>query len=314
VIALSIVVPVRNEEGSIVPLYDGVCAALGTSPPWELILVDDGSTDSTAIIAAELSASDVRVRLIRLARNFGQTAAMQAGFDHTRGQVVVSMDGDLQNDPLDIPSLVAKLDEGYDLVAGYRTNRQDVLLTRIVPSLIANRLLRWVSGISIKDSGCSLKAYRKDLLDRMHLYADMHRFIPAIAAATAGARIAEVPVRHHPRRFGSSKYGLSRIGKVIADLLVIKMIRTFRDRPLIMFMWGALIAVLLSLAVAAPLLLCAFSLRDAGTCASETLVRPTIALLWLGLAWYLIMLGVVGQSLFHRTTSSIPLVRELRTR
>jgi hypothetical protein len=135
-----------------------------------------------------------------------------------------------------------------------------------------------------------------------------------MAAPTAGARIAEIPVRHHPRRFGTSKYGLSRIGKVIADLLVIKMIHTFRDRPLIMFVWGALIAVLLSLAVATPLALCAFSLRDAETCAAETLVRPTIALLWLGLAWYLIMLGVVGQSLFHRTTSPIPLVRETRTR
>ena len=146
-----------------------------------------------------------------LARNYGQTQAMQAGFDRANGRIVVSMDGDLQNDPRDIPLLVAKLEEGFDLVAGYRMRRQDKVVTRKIPSWVANRIIIWLTGVRIRDNGCSLKAYRRDLLDQLHLYSDMHRFLPALAAATANARIAEVPVRHHARRFGVSKYGLTRV-------------------------------------------------------------------------------------------------------
>ena len=202
--ALSVVVPLFNEAESVTPLVEAVRRALEEHGHWELVLVNDGSTDGTATIASQLAAVDRRVRVIQLARNYGQTSAMQAGFDHARGEVVVSMDGDLQNDPRDIPRLVAKLQEGYDLVAGYRKHRQDKLITRRIPSWVANRIIGWVTGVKIRDNGCSLKAYRRALLDRMNLYSDMHRFIPAVAVATAGAAIAEVPVAHHSRRYGVS--------------------------------------------------------------------------------------------------------------
>jgi glycosyltransferase involved in cell wall biosynthesis len=287
---LSIVVPIFNEEDSVRPLVEAVTAALAQSPPWELILVDDGSADSTVAIVEELAASDPRVRLLRLARNYGQTAAMQAGFDHARGSVVVSMDGDLQNDPRDVPLLVAKLEEGYDLVAGYRENRQDALITRKVPSWVANFLIRRITGLSIRDNGCSLKAYRRVLLDRIRLYSDMHRFIPAVAAGMAGARIAEVPVRHHARRFGSSKYGLSRILKVLGDLLIVRMIRYSRERPLAMFSTACVAAALGGTGFAAAALM-----GLPGSPESRTIVLPGAALLLFGLACYLFMLGLLGE-------------------
>jgi glycosyltransferase involved in cell wall biosynthesis len=290
---LSIVVPLFNEEESLGWLVGAVRAAMvATHGGWELVLVDDGSNDRTATLGAELAASDPRVRLIRLARNYGQTAAMQAGFDSSRGQVVVSMDGDLQNDPNDIPRLVGKLDEGYDLVAGYRARRKDALFTRRMPSWVANRIIRWITGVAIRDNGCSLKAYRGELLDRLHLYSDMHRFIPAVAAATAGARIAEIPVRHHRRRYGSSKYGLSRILKVLVDLLTVKMIRTFRERPLAMFAIGAAgaTAVALAFAVATLVAMGGFTPEKA-----NAMVFPGAAMLWLGLAGYLLMLGLIAE-------------------
>lgn len=211
--------------------------------------MDDGSRDETPRIAEAIARGDPRVRLLRLARNYGQTAAMQAGFDHARGAVVVSMDGDLQNDPRDVPRLIAKLEEGYDLVAGYRERRQDKLLTRKIPSRVANLLVRWMTELAIRDNGGSLKAYRRELLARIRLYSDLHHFIPAVAAGMGGARIAEVSVRHHPRRYGQSKYGLSRILKVLGDLLVVQMIRFFRDRPFTMFASAASLAALCGLAV-----------------------------------------------------------------
>ena len=308
---LSVVVPLYNEVDNVIPLVDAVTAALGASGSWELILVDDGSTDGTVAAADRIAAADRRVRLIRLARNYGQTPAMQAGFDRVRGSVVVSMDGDLQNDPRDIPLLAAKLDEGYDLVAGYRKGRKDKLLTRKIPSWIANRLIQRITQVKIRDNGCSLKAYRADLLRRMNLYSDMHRFIPAVAAATAGARIAEVPVRHHARKHGSSKYGLSRILKVLADLLTIKMIRSFRDRPLAMMAAGALLATLLATAVAVAATVAAVGF---GPQKANAVVFSGAALLWLGLAGYLLMLGLVAEVALweHRREQGdqLPLVHE----
>ena len=308
---LSVVVPLYNEVDNVIPLVDAVTAALGASGSWELILVDDGSTDGTVAAADRIAAADRRVRLIRLARNYGQTPAMQAGFDRVRGSVVVSMDGDLQNDPRDIPLLAAKLDEGYDLVAGYRKGRKDKLLTRKIPSWIANRLIQRITQVKIRDNGCSLKAYRVDLLRRMNLYSDMHRFIPAVAAATAGARIAEVPVRHHARKHGSSKYGLSRILKVLADLLTIKMIRSFRDRPLAMMAAGALLATLLATAVAVAATVAAVGF---GPQKANAVVFSGAALLWLGLAGYLLMLGLVAEVALweHRREQGdqLPLVHE----
>ena len=310
---LSIVVPLYNEEESLPPLVEAVRSALSDYNGWELVLVDDGSRDATVAIAAELAAADDRLRLVPLARNYGQTAAMQAGFDHARGGVVVSMDGDLQNDPVDIPRLVAKLEEGYDLVSGYREGRQDKLITRKVPSWIANRLIRRLTGVAIRDNGCSLKAYRRDLLDRVRLYSEMHRFIPAVAAATAGARIAEIPVRHHARRFGKSKYGLSRVLKVLADLLVIKMIRSFRERPLVLFGLGAVGAGVLGLVFSAWT--AASLLGIVSGRADEAFVLPSAALLWFGLAFYLLMLGLIGEQVLRgergEHTEPLPLVREV---
>jgi glycosyltransferase involved in cell wall biosynthesis len=289
---LSVVVPLYNEEESVRPLVEAVRSALANQPAWELVLVDDGSRDGTAAAAERCSASDHRVRLVQLARNYGQTLAMQAGFDAAAGSVVVSMDGDLQNDPLDIPALVAKLNEGFDLVAGYRLRRQDRLFTRKLPSWVANRLIRAVTGVPIRDNGCSLKAYRREVLDRMHLYADMHRFLPAVAAATAGARITEVPVRHHPRRFGHSKYGLSRILKILADLLTITMIAGFRERPIVMFGLGATGAFVIGLGF--------FGLAFAGWIDLRHTMRnayvfPAAGVLWLMLSCYLVMLGLIGE-------------------
>ncbi len=304
-----------NEEESVRPLVEAVRDALGEGKEWELLLVDDGSRDATVAIVTQIARDDARVRLIPLARNYGQTPAMQAGFDHARGRVVVSMDGDLQNDPRDIPQLVAKLEEGYDLVAGYRLRRQDKVVTRKLPSWIANRLIRGITGVSIRDNGCSLKAYRRELLDRVHLYSDMHRFIPAVAAATAGARITEVPVRHHARQFGASKYGLSRVGKVLLDLLVIKMIRSFRDRPLVMFATGALLSFLVGLAfVFATIVSLVAVAAPAQFGASSSLVLPGAALLWFGLAFYLLMLGLVGEVFLRQSADGnpnlLPLIRE----
>jgi len=308
---LSVVVPVFNEEQSVEPLVSAVRVALGSQYDWELILVDDGSMDGTALKAEACRATDPRVRLVRLARNFGQTPAMQAGFDQARGRLIVSMDGDLQNDPADIPMLVAKIREGYDLVAGYRERRQDKLITRKIPSWIANRLIRRITGVAIRDNGCSLKIYRRELLDRLHLYSDMHRFIPAVSAATAGARITEVPVRHHARRFGSSKYGLSRVAKVLADLLTITMIRSFRDRPLVLFAAGAVLAGTIAAAFVAASAIALITFRQVK---ADAFVFPAAAIVCFGLAGYLIMLGLIAEVALReqRETEpqSLPLVRE----
>lgn len=290
---LSIVVPIYNEAENIGPLVDAVRAALGERFAWELLLVDDGSTDGSRTVARALGRKDPRVRLVPLARNFGQTAAMQAGFDAATGRVVVSMDGDLQNDPADIPKLIEKLDEGYDLVAGYRVDRQDTLLTRKVPSWIANRIIARLTGVSIRDNGCSLKAYRRDLLERMVLYSDMHRFIPAMAVATSGARVAEVPVRHHARQAGQSKYGLSRVWKVLSDLLAIKMITSFRSRPLTMFGLGAVAAFTVGgVFFVLTLVSIPGGLREG---MAYTFVFPSVVLAWVTLAVYLLLLGLIGE-------------------
>lgn len=303
---LSIAVPLYNEEDSVAPLVAAVRAAMSGWPePWELILVDDGSRDGTAAVAAGISAGDPRIRLVRLARNYGQSTAMQAGFDHARGAVVVTLDGDLQNDPRDIPLLLAKLDEGHDLVTGYRERRQDRLITRKVPSWIANRIIRSVTGVPIRDNGCSLKAYRREVLQRIRLYSDMHRFIPAIAASAAGASIAEIPVRHHARRYGKSKYGLSRVAAVLGDLLTITMIRSFRERPLVLFGIGAAAALLLAAIPTA-----AFAAAGLGYFESASLVVLSgVSLCLVGLASFLFMLGLIAETVLRAQHEMDPLDR-----
>jgi len=216
---------------------------------------------------------------------------MQAGLDHASGDLLITMDGDLQNDPADIPALVAKLEDGYDIVAGYRVQRQDKFLTRRVPSWIANWIIARVTGVPIKDNGCSLKAYRRELLSRMRLYSDMHRFIPALAAATAGARVAQVPGRHHARLHGESKYGLSRVFKVLADLVTIKMVLSSRTRPLRLAGLAGFVSMMIGLGFGIGAVMTG---GQAGV-----VVLSGAALAWVGCGAFLLMLGLVAEVVVH---------------
>jgi glycosyltransferase involved in cell wall biosynthesis len=244
---LSVIVPAFDEEASIEPLYEAIVEAVTPlALAFEIIFVDDGSRDQTFARCAALAATDPRVKVIKFRRNCGQTAAMVAGIEHAAGATLVTMDADLQNDPADIPRLLAKMREGYDLVVGWRHRRQDRLLSRRLPSVLANRLIARVTGVDIRDNGCSLKAYRAALIKRVPLYSEMHRFIPAMSSL-AGARIAQIKVNHRARRFGRSKYGLSRTYKVLADLLAIKTLLMFAARPLFCFVGSAAVAGALSL-------------------------------------------------------------------
>ena len=230
---LSVVVPLFNEKDSVEKLYNAIIEAVA-SDGLEIIFVDDGSSDETFELAKRIASSDHRLKVVEFRKNYGQTPAMAAGIDLATGDIIVTMDGDLQNDPRDIPKFVDKMREGYDIVVGWRYKRQDKLVSRKIPSKIANWLIGRVTGIPIKDNGCSLKAYRADVIKRVPLYNEMHRFIPAMVSIT-GARIAEIRVRHHARQFGESKYGLSRIYKVLLDLLTVKTIVGFAQRPLLWF-------------------------------------------------------------------------------
>ena len=232
---VSVVIPVFNEAEGLPSLYATLCAALDLLPhPSEVVFVDDGSRDGSADVLDGFALTDLRISIIRLRRNYGQTAAMMAGFQHATGDVIIPMDADGQNDPADIPLLLAKLDEGYDVVSGWRLQREDKALTRRLPSVLANRLISFVMSVHLHDYGCTLKAYRRDVLEGVRLYGEMHRFIP-IFASWEGARVAEVPVRHHPRRFGQSKYGLGRVVRVLLDLLTLFFIGRALDRPMQFF-------------------------------------------------------------------------------
>jgi len=232
---LSVVVPFYNEEQNIERMYHALIDALvPLDRSFELVFVDDGSRDRTAAVAKALAERDSRVRLVKFRRNYGQTPAMAAGIECARGRVIITMDGDLQNDPTDIGLFLDTMATGYDIVVGWRHNRQDKLVSRKIPSRIANWLIGKVTGVPIRDNGCSLKAYRADLIKHIPLYSEMHRFIPAMASI-AGPRIAEIKVKHHARQFGKSKYGISRTYKVLLDLMVIKTITRFTSRPLLWF-------------------------------------------------------------------------------
>ena len=233
---LSIVIPVFNEEESIQHLKSALDEALvDFKKSWEVIFVDDGSRDSTDQVLESLASSDPEhTKIVILRRNFGQTTAIAAGIDHASGEVIVLSDADLQNDPADIPLLVTKLEEGYDVVSGWRKNRQDAFITRTLPSRIANGLISWVTGVHLHDYGCTLKAYRREVLTGFRLYGEMHRFIP-VYASSIGAKIVEVPVQHHPRRWGKAKYGLERTLKVILDLFTVKFLSDFTGKPSYLF-------------------------------------------------------------------------------
>ena len=239
---VSVVIPVYNEVESVPRLIDAIANVLRTEGlSYEIVAVDDGSTDGTTPLLKQLAQGRSDLRAILLRRNYGQTAAMAAGFNHAKAPVIVTLDGDLQNDPTDIPRLLVKLDEGYDLVSGWRKNRQDAALTRLLPSKIANGLISKVTGVSLHDYGCSLKAYRAELVADMNLYGELHRFLPALAFIE-GAKIAELPVSHHARQFGASKYGLSRTFRVLMDLMTIYFMKRFLTRPMHAFGWFGLIS------------------------------------------------------------------------
>ena len=232
---LSIIVPLFNEEECLVPLYNQLIAVLSRlGKTFEIIFINDGSSDGSYAVLCRLAEADPKVKVINLRRNFGQTAAMSAGFDHARGEIIIPMDADLQNDPVDIPLLLEKLAEGYDVASGWRKDRQDKEVIRIFTSRMANWMIGLFTGVKLHDSGCSLKAYRAEVLRGTRLYGEMHRFIPALANLM-GARICEVPVTHHPREFGKSKYGFKRILKVLLDLITVKFLADFSTKPLYMF-------------------------------------------------------------------------------
>jgi glycosyltransferase involved in cell wall biosynthesis len=234
-IDVTVTVPLYNEAENIPILYERIRGAMNAlGQRWELILVNDGSTDGSAAMLDDLAAKDPQVTVVHFRRNFGQTAAFMAGLDYARGRIIVPMDGDLQNDPADIAKLLAKLDEGYDVVSGWRKDRKDNAMRRNLPSRIANRIISRVSGVPLHDYGCSLKAYRREILEGVKLYGEMHRFVP-IYASWNGARVTEMEVTHHPRLHGESKYGLERIIKVVLDLLVVKFLFRYSGKPIYIF-------------------------------------------------------------------------------
>ena len=280
---LSVVVPLYNEEESLPHLVEQLLQALRpSSERFELVLVNDGSSDRTAEVLEQISREVPELVAVLLRKNYGQTAAMAAGFDVAQGEVIVSLDGDLQNDPADIPMLLAKLRQGYDLVSGWRHQRQDAALQRKLPSRIANRLIGRVTGVKLHDYGCSLKAYRREVLSDMRLYGELHRFLPALAFIE-GARITEVKVNHRARQFGSSKYGIDRTFRVLMDLLTVWFMKRFLTRPMYVFGFGGLIAMLGSLLACSYLLVVKLMGGDIGN-------RPLLTLA--------VVLGLAGIQLF----------------
>ena len=246
---LSVVVPIYNEAESVETLVRAIADAVApTRLEYEIICIDDGSKDGTTEILTDLARKRVDLKAVILRRNYGQTAAMAAGFESAVAKVIVTLDGDLQNDPADIPMLLDKLDRGYDLVSGWRKNRQDAALTRLLPSKIANIIIAKVTGVKLHDYGCSLKAYRAELIADMNLYGELHRFLPALAYIE-GARIAEVPVRHHARKFGQSKYGLGRTIRVVMDLMTVFFMKKFLTRPMHVFGLGGVISLATGIAM-----------------------------------------------------------------
>ena len=309
---LSITVPVYNEEESLPELYRSVLQAMtAIGKPWELILVNDGSRDKSAQVLDQLAAADERVKVVHFRRNSGQTAAMMAGIDYAKGDVIIPMDADLQNDPVDIARLLDKLDEGYDIVSGWRKDRQDDSLRRNLPSRLANALISKVSGVHLHDYGCSLKAYRADVIKSVRLYGEMHRFIP-IYASWNGARITEIPVTHHARQFGVPKYGLERIAKVFLDLLVVKFLDRYAQKP--MYVFGGF--GLMNLGVSAVAALWAVWLKFFGQTSFIQTPLPMIAVVTATLGIMCILMGMLAElatrTWFESQGRHTYLVRETR--
>lgn len=308
---LSVVIPMYNEVENARVVYERLAEVLDRlEKKSEIILVDDGSSDGTYDVLKAIQKGDTRVRVIRLRRNFGQAAAFSAGFDHARGEVVVTMDGDLQNDPEDIPRLLEKIQEGYDIVSGWRRKRQDKYLTRRLPSITANAIISKVTSVTLHDYGCSLKAYRREVIENIHLYGELHRFIPALAS-WMGVSVAEIPVNHFPRKFGKSKYGLRRTVKVLLDLITVKFLLDYATRPLQIFGLAGMLSfaagTLLALYLTVQRLFFHIGLSN----------RPILllAILLIMLGVQLIVMGLLGELIvrtYHESQGkSIYMIREI---
>ena len=307
---LSLFLPVLNEEDNLRPMHAKISEALNSlKKTAEVIYVDDGSTDKSLSVLRGIAASDSRVRVISLRRNYGQTAAMSAGIDAAKGEILIPMDADLQNDPHDISRLLDKLNEGFDVVSGWRKNRKDKLIMRKIPSWIANSVISKIGGVQLHDYGCSLKAYRRDVIQDVKLYGEMHRFIP-IYAAWAGARVTEIPVEHHARTMGKSKYGISRTLKVIFDLMTIKFMASYQTKPIYVFGTFGMIAFLLSIFAA----LWAFALKFGYGVSFILTPLPIIAIVLLAISMQFFLMGLLAEMLvrtYHESQNkSIYAVRE----
>lgn len=289
---VSVVIPVYDEQDNLIPLHESLTKAL-PERDYELVFVDDGSLDGSLQRLAELQEQDPRhVRLVELRRNFGQTAAIAAGIDHSVGEIVVLIDADMQNDPADIPEMLEKIEQGYDVVSGWRVNRKDRLLTRRFPSRVANWLISRVTGVALHDYGCTLKAYRRDVLEGFRLYGEMHRFIPAYAGSV-GARITEMAVRHHPRRHGKTKYGLNRTVKVLLDLLTVKFLVSYAAKPIYLFGGAGMVLIAPSFGVLAFLLIRRIAL---GTSVLNSPLFATSIMLTI-LGFQSILMGLIAELL-----------------
>lgn len=287
----SIVIPVMNEEENVKILYERIAAvAKKMDGDYEIIFIDDGSTDDTYAILKKLHRQDRRVKVIKFRRNFGQSAAMAAGFDYATGKVVVSMDGDLQNDPADIPKMVDKLGEGNDIVAGWRKNRKDKLIIRKVPSKIANKIIRKLTGVELHDTGCSLKVYRSEIIHKIRLYGEMHRFIPALARIE-GAKISEMVVNHHARQFGTSKYNITRTFRVIMDLTTLNLFIKYLTRPIHFF---GMLGFLFNVAGLAALLICSYFVLANVYDLTELNVFVSFAFLMLASGFQFVFYGLIA--------------------
>lgn len=307
---LSLLLPVLDEEENLRPMHAKISEALDSlGKTAEVIYVDDGSTDESLQVLREIAAHDERVRVVSLRRNYGQTAAMSAGIDAAKGEILIPMDADLQNDPADIIRLLDKLDEGYDVVSGWRKNRQDKLFTRKIPSQIANLVISRIGGVPLHDYGCSLKAYRRDVIQDVKLYGEMHRFIP-IYASWAGARVAEIPVEHHARTMGKSKYGLSRTIKVVFDLMTIKFMASYQTKPIYVFGTFGLIAFALSIIAG----VWAFFLKFFEGVSFILTPLPVIAVVMLAISTQFFLMGLLAEMLvrtYHESQNkAIYAVRE----
>jgi glycosyltransferase involved in cell wall biosynthesis len=287
----SVVVPVMNEEENVEILFNRINDVLSQmGREYEIIFVDDGSSDRTFEILKAIHARHPQLKVVKFRCNFGQSAAMAAGFEQAKGRIVISMDGDLQNDPADIPAMVKKMDEGYDIVAGWRRNRQDKMLVRKVPSKIANRLIRYFTGVQLHDTGCSLKAYRSEVIKKIRLYGELHRFIPALARVE-GARISEIVVAHHARQFGRSKYNLTRTFKVIMDLTTLNLFIKYLHRPLHFFgglaFWFNVVGLI-------SLFTCGYLFFTNKYDLAGLNVLISVSFLWLASGWQSIFYGLIA--------------------